>query len=639
LQASSGRYVVIMDGDLQNLPEDVYRLYRELLYSNADIVQGHRSHIGRVRDFRYTMSRVLHWMLRLVFGTRLSDIKCGFLICDREVFAHILRRRFSYYYFQTFIVVSAHHKGYRIEEIETLFEERMLGESFISSFPLKMILKNLVDLAKGLVEFRLLPAHTDILSDFLAKYPAARKPPPVPFWRRLRLRVFALLMPLHHWKLSSTALRYYDQLSRLQWLSPDRIRELQGARLRALVKHAYRHVPYYRERLDRLGIRPDEVQQIEDLGQLPVLSKHDIRRNLHFDLLSDSHDKRSMLPVTTCGSGGEPLTLYADRMQLEMRWATTLRSREWTAYRFGDRQLRLWDTAFAKTGMQALRAWLDSLGSRRTNIPAFEIGTEQVRQARRVLGTLKPVLVEANAEVLFLAAAAARESSGGGRFCRAVLSSDSMLSVEDRGRIEAAFGAEVFDQYRSRELGVIAQECDQHRGFHINAESYIVEIVKEGRAAQPGETGDVLITDLNNLSVPLIRYAIGDRATAAEGTCPCGRGLPLLGAIQTRPPALVAGVNECWVPGAFFAEVLKDYGHIVRRFQVEQERRGAIVLRIVKGPRFSESSLRQVLDLFRRHLGAGMEIDVQIVDHIEPGAAHTNAPWPPEVESSRPVST
>jgi phenylacetate-CoA ligase len=57
LQASSGRYVVIMDGDLQNLPEDVYRLYRELRHSNADIVQGYRSHIGRVRDFRYTMSR------------------------------------------------------------------------------------------------------------------------------------------------------------------------------------------------------------------------------------------------------------------------------------------------------------------------------------------------------------------------------------------------------------------------------------------------------------------------------------------------------------------------------------------------------------------------------------------------------
>src|SRR5262245_26839685 len=94
LEAACGRYVAIMDGDLQYLPEDVYRLYRELKYTNADIVQGARSHIGRLRDFRYTMSRVLHWMLRLLFGIRLQDVKSGFLVCEREIFAHMLRRRF-----------------------------------------------------------------------------------------------------------------------------------------------------------------------------------------------------------------------------------------------------------------------------------------------------------------------------------------------------------------------------------------------------------------------------------------------------------------------------------------------------------------------------------------------------------------
>ena len=96
VQAARGRYVVIMDGDMQNLPEDVARLYRQLKYTNADIVQGHRSHIGRARDFRYVMSRVLHQMLRLMFAMHVSDVKSGFLICDREAFAHLLRHRFSY---------------------------------------------------------------------------------------------------------------------------------------------------------------------------------------------------------------------------------------------------------------------------------------------------------------------------------------------------------------------------------------------------------------------------------------------------------------------------------------------------------------------------------------------------------------
>jgi phenylacetate-CoA ligase len=430
-------------------------------------------------------------------------------------------------------------------------------------------------------------------------------------------------MPLHHWKLSSTALRYYHQLELLQWLAPERIRELQEARLKALVKHAYRHVSYYRERLDRLGIQPDEIQRIEDLQRLPVLRKDDIRKNLHFDLLSDSHDKLSMLPVTTSGSNGQPLTLYTDRMQLEMRWATTLRCQEWTGYRFGDRQVRLWGSARARTRLQALRAWLDALSSRRTNLAGVEIGKEQVSRALRILRDRKPVVLEANAEVLPLVASAAREVPNPEALSRAVLAAECTLSAGERREVEEALRTELFAQYRSPELSVVAQECEQHQGYHVNAESYIVEIVAEGRPAEPGEAGDVLITDLTNLSVPLIRYAIGDRAVAAAAPCPCGRGLPLLAAVQTRPPALVSGANQCWVPGEFFADALKDYGHVVRRFQVVQERSGAITFRIVKGPRFSESSLRPVLDLLRRHLGTGMEIDVQLVDHIEPDAPHT----------------
>jgi phenylacetate-CoA ligase len=623
LDASKGRYVVIMDGDLQNLPEDVYRLYREKKHSNADIVQGYRSHIGRVRDFRYIMSRVLHYMLRVLFGMRLSDIKCGFFICDREILAHILRRRFSYGYFQTFIIVSAHHKGYRIEEIETLFEERILGESFIASFPWKMILKNLVDLAKGFVEFRLLPADTDIFADFLARHPPARRPSPLALWRRLWLRVFALLMPLHHWKLSSKALHYYDHLERLQWLPPERIRELQEERLRALIKHAYRHVGYHRERFDRLGIDPEEIQRVEDLRRLPILTKQDIHSKLHFDLLSNQHDKLRMLPATTCGSNGEPLTLYNDRRQLEMRWATTLRFREWTGYRFGDRQMRLWPAPPRGNRLDALRAWLDAFGSRRRNIPGAAIGEQELHGALRAVREWRPALLEARAEALLLAAFAGEESRGARARARSIISFDGGLSPAQRARVEQQLDGEVFEQYGSRELSAIAQECERHDGYHVNAESYIVEIVKDGRPAAPGETGDVLITDLTNLSVPLIRYAIGDRATAAEAPCPCGRGLPLLSAVRDRPPALVAGADGRWMPGSFFADVLKDYGHIVRRFQVEQQRRGALVFRVVKGPRFSESSLQRVLDVFRRQLGSGTEIEVQVVDRIEPDAPHT----------------
>lgn len=618
VRAARGRLVAIMDGDLQYLPEDVYRLYRRLREGTADIVQGWRSHIGRPRDFRYTMSRVLHWMLRVLFGLRLHDIKSGFLVCERDIFAHILRHRFHYYYFQTFIAISAHHKGYRIEDVESLFEERKLGESFIAAFPWKMILKNLVDLGVGVVEFRLLGRHTDVLGDFLAGETPARAPDPLPLARRAALRGFAALMPLHHWKLSPTALRYYHQLRRTQWLAADRLRALQDARVRALIRHAYRHVPYYREVLDRAGLLPDAFQSVQDLQRLPVLTKAMLRQNLYFDLIAETHDKRQMLPAATSGAHGQPLTTYADRMQLEMRWASAQRAREWTGYRFGDRQVRLWQLPAARPRRQVLREKLEALLARRTVLPAAALPPDGIRALAAAARQARPAVVEGDAAALYLAATA-DDRGAPATPPRAVLPSEQTLSPALRQGIEAGFGARVYDRYGSREFGLIAQECEAGGGYHVNAESYVVEIVRDGRPAAPGEVGEVLVTDLNNLSVPLIRYALGDHAIAAAEPCPCGRALPLLRRIDGRPASVIVGANGAIVPGSFFADLFKECGHLMREFRVAQDAPGRLELRLVPAARFTEAALERLLAEIRQHLGAELAIRVERVDALAPG--------------------
>ena len=104
LEASHGDLVCLIDADLQNLPEDVCRMYREIRVSGADMVQGYRSSVGRVRDSRYFLSKSLNAILNTCFGMRLRDNKSGFLICRRDVLADILRHRFTYYHFQSLIM-------------------------------------------------------------------------------------------------------------------------------------------------------------------------------------------------------------------------------------------------------------------------------------------------------------------------------------------------------------------------------------------------------------------------------------------------------------------------------------------------------------------------------------------------------
>ena len=236
------------------------------------------------------------------------------------------------------------------------------------------------------------------------------------------------------------------------------------------------------------------------------------------------------------------------------------------------------------------------------------------------LVSFDPVLIDGYAESFnYLAGHLGSAKGRPGLRPRGIISSAQALPEESRRIIEDAFGARVFDKYGSREFSGIAYECDAHQGHHVMAESYIVEILKDGRQALPGELGEVVITDLNNLCLPFIRYRVGDLAEAMDGTkeCPCGRGLPRVGRIEGRVQSLVIGAQGRVMPGSFFLHVLKDYDYLVRQFQVIQEERAAIILKVVKGSRFApELFEREILSVLRRYLGEETRIDVQFVDLI-----------------------
>jgi len=155
VQAAQGACVCFIDADMQYEPEDVSRLHTAFRAGSADIVQGCRVTPSSVRDSRYVLSRGLNLILNLAFGMRLRDNKSGFILGRRETIAQVLRHRYRYRYFQALLLVSAHAKGYRVAEIETAFGPRRHGQSFMSNLPVKVVWGCLLDVVKGLVEFRL----------------------------------------------------------------------------------------------------------------------------------------------------------------------------------------------------------------------------------------------------------------------------------------------------------------------------------------------------------------------------------------------------------------------------------------------------------------------------------------------------
>ena len=561
----------------------------------------------------------MNFLLNLCFGMRLKDNKSGFIICRRDVLADLLRNRFHYYYFQSLIMVAAKSKGYTLREIETLFESRLIGRSFIPRLPVALIYKVLVDIAKALFEYRISDRPTTILGEYLQSLPSGDlHKEQTAGWRQALLGLYTWTMPLHAWMISRNARVYYEQLKRSQWLTPQQIREIQERKLRELIHQAYYHVAYYRDIFDQHGLTPADIRSIEDLQKLPLLDKKTVRAHLYFDLLSDNHDKKKMLKVTTSGSTGEPFVCFADKHQLEMRWAATLRSMEWTGYRFGDRQARLWHQTIGMTLSQVIRERIDAILSRRIFIPAYEMSDHNLPRSMKKLRTFRPTLIDGYAESFNFLAHYIKQHGLLGVKPKGIISSAQALPDQSRVAIEATFRCGVFDKYGSREFSGIAYESDGHDGHLVVAENFIVEILKEGRPAAPGELGEVVITDLNNRCMPFIRYRIGDLAVAMDNSVPgsCGRGLPRIGRIEGRTQAIIIGATGSYLPGTFFMHYFKDFDYVVRQFQIIQERLGHMTLKIVKADRFNDQLFGQILDGLRRYVGAGMEITVEFLDSI-----------------------
>lgn len=610
LTSCSYDLVCLIDGDLQNPPEAISTLLNALNEFQVDVVQAVRSSIGRVKNSRLILSRGLNCLLNLTFSQKAKDSKSGFLVTSKEILEEILADSPRFRNFQTFIGVALRAKGFRIAEVETLFLSREIGESFLTRKRVVSVLfSTLRDLIVGLKIYgrSITPYELNVESRNvelrLSKF------------RKVRFNLYFWTMPIHKWIIGKDSRKMYYWLKKTEFADRRDLQELQLRRLKRLLQHAYLNVPYYKNIFDSVGFKPSELDSLEDLARIPLLSKQDVRKNVYFSLFSRDHNKKQMLKISTSGSTGEPFICYADKFQLEMRFATTLRALEMTGWKFGDRQLRLWHQTLGMSRSQAIKEKIDAWFMNRRFVPAFELTENHLNELMKTIEKVKPVLIDGYAESLnFIARASELPSK---HKPAAIMSSAQQLTAETRQSIETKFGSKVYDKYGSREFSGIAYQCEHSLNHHVQDESYIVEILVDGRSAKIGEVGEIVITDLNNYSMPLIRYRIGDMAEVVEQSdCPCGRKHSMIGEITGRTQALVLCANGVWLPGTFFAHFFKDYEFAIKHYQIVQISAGSFTVKIVPKYEITQDLVEEIIYELRKYSGANNEISVDIVDEI-----------------------
>ncbi len=431
-------------------------------------------------------------------------------------------------------------------------------------------------------------------------------------------RVFRnVLHPLILWKRGDLAeARYLREFMQTQWLSADELRALQLRRLRSLLAHAHAACPFYRRRLDAAGLDPAGLHALEDLRALPSLEKTEMQEQIG-DMVARGWPRADLIANQTGGSTGTPVRFFLDHARKCSRSAATLRHNAWAGWQMGDRAAVIWGAPRDRPAdgrWASLRArllceplWLD----------AAEITEQTLERFRAALQRWRPTVVQAYARAAVVFARYLETIGATIPSPRGLITSAEVLEDADRTLLERVFGCPVFNRYGSREVSVLASECDQHTGLHVMAEGLYVEVETATGPAGPGETGALLVTDLLNHAMPLIRYRIGDLGSWAPGRCPCGRGLPRLERVAGRVTDFLVGCDGRLVSGIFLATYVVAHRPTLGQVQIRQHRAGAVLYRIRPGHGFRPAEDTEYLRAAtRRYLGEAARADAEIVAEL-----------------------
>ncbi|WP_157264916.1 phenylacetate--CoA ligase family protein [Azohydromonas aeria] len=424
-----------------------------------------------------------------------------------------------------------------------------------------------------------------------------------------------LIFPLqerlkHH---STVAVRRGMEQS--QWWDGERLGALQLQRLRALLQEAGARVPYYRDLFAQCSFDPASVRGVQDLQQLPFLTKSVIRA--HTEALKHPQ-ALGLARFNTGGSSGEPLIFFIGRERVSHDVAAKWRATRWWGVDIGDREVVVWGSPIELGAQDRVRLVRDAL-MRTSLLPAFEMSEAKLDGFVAHIRHQRPRMLFGYPSALSHIArhAEKRGIAMNDLGIKVAFVTSERLYDEQRATIARVFGCRVANGYGGRDAGFIAHECPEG-GMHLTAEDIVVELVdREGRAVAPGTPGEIVVTHLATRDFPFIRYRTGDIAVMDTRRCACGRGLPMLKEIQGRSTDFVVAADGTVMHGLALVYIVRDLPG-VEAFKVVQHSRAHTSVQLVVNAAFDRAWSERIAAGFRQRLGAQVRVDVEFVERIAP---------------------
>lgn len=402
-----------------------------------------------------------------------------------------------------------------------------------------------------------------------------------------------------------------NELKNNQLMSEDQINDMRIAKLRRLLRYASSYSPYYQKRLS--GINPLQIQTFDDLGKIEPLTKEELRRNVK--LIASQKAVSRTRRAKTSGSTGIPLIFSKDSITSAYHYAAMYRGHSWYGLKIGDREARLWGVPVDTKTRMMVR--VKDYFLNRFREKEYNLKQHILDDFYRKLNKFRPKYIMGYGKMLYEFGLYLKERNTDleNLKLKMVKYTSENMKAEEKAIVEDVFCCPVVSEYGAAETGIISFQCPSGN-HHIMSDCVIVEYMDLD--GQNRDLKEILITDLNNLSFPIIRYRLGDCVIPTKGKCKCGLPFPLLGKLLGRSSETFKIDEGRKFHSIIFYYIMKEYPDrhkALLQFRVVQKSPVAFCYQLAC--KHQEYDFEEYLvNRTKQELGRDVEIEIEYFEYL-----------------------
>jgi phenylacetate-CoA ligase len=407
-------------------------------------------------------------------------------------------------------------------------------------------------------------------------------------------------------------------LERSQWWSRARHEAYQLEQLKKTVALAYEVSPFYRGLFGRAGVRPEDLQTLDDIRRFPTITKDDLREHLE-GMINPAVDRRSMIEFCTGGTTGPGVVI-----PFEESYRNRSRAFMW----------HLWENVGYHPNMMAAilqhrecpaelndGIWYEDKPSNALVLSAHRLSAKTIDRYVEALREYRPRVLIAYPSLAYLFSGYLKEVGFDEKLFDLVILGSETLYEFQRKSLEEVFQATVRIHYGHIESCTLFGYCEYSNVYHVQMEYGFTELLRDdGSPSGVGEVGEVVATNFANRALPLVRYRTGDLAQPAAGTCECGRQYPLVEQIVGRKGDFIrtpSGATHSPILIEFLMDrILLDGRDRFADLQIVQTKIDELLVRVVPGHDYHPEDVENFCRLLDQELDGEIAVHQETVAEI-----------------------